>query len=284
MTHPNLQELPPDAPLLVSPVYFAGTGDPALADRLLQAAPGWTEAVNEAGARFASPCKTVFVTRSPAGSDRAWQIDATRAPGDTRVWSASFSSTTPTEIVAAFTTTLVDGLRTNHRDYLSGGPRQPGTTPATLLSELGWETKVFTDAQHQLAPDGYAGFSIRRGRVDYDAELAGAEPPQWALYCNAQELTSGPRWHATFTSATPLYLITAAAQVFSAPDPVVRRLRDLPLGVLPHLAEVRLADPGPSRSATARARSTTPGLLLPDPAVPSSPAFRPSGPAPGPRR
>ncbi|GAA3299247.1 hypothetical protein GCM10020295_36940 [Streptomyces cinereospinus] len=81
------------------------------------------------------------------------------------------------------------------------------------------------------------------------------------------DAANGPRWHADFTSATPLHLIIAAADALSSPAPVPRNRRDLPERNLPYLT-TRTATP--PRVTAARARTTTRPLATGPSAAPAT--------------
>ncbi|MFB4193361.1 DUF317 domain-containing protein [Streptomyces carpaticus] len=259
----DFSRLPPDADLLVSPVYLAGTGDSSSITTLLDNAEGWTKTAVEDRYSFSGPHETLGIVHLPDHLSGGWKITAEPS------WMASFSRRTPAEIVLAFTTTLLNGLPSQHRDYLVGGPRYHPATPATTLKERGWEPETTTRAHHQRSPDGYAALSIRLGSPDFDAELAGEAPAQWAMHGGIPKVPE-LNWHADFTRGTPLYLLTAATRALSTPTPVRRNVSDFPIGHLPYLD---CAERAPSPRSTAALNRTT--ASTPRPQQQPSPAAPP---------
>ena len=243
-----------DDELLVGPVYLAGPGNAALITDPLRAAPGWAESHTAAGRVFSSPCLRGHIADLPGSRYGGWKISWSREPLGIPTWIAAFSRDTPAEIVAAFTTILLRGLESNHRDFLPGGRHYTPVSPGDVLIARGWRDEYNELFQYQHAPDGHAYLSLRQNDADFHAELEGGVPAEWTMY-GCVEAARGPRWHADFTSATPRYLITAATEVLSSPAPVRRTLRDLPERNLPYLT-TRPATT--SRAEAARARTTAP--------------------------
>ncbi|WP_308020123.1 DUF317 domain-containing protein [Streptomyces sp. LS1784] len=154
------------SPLLVHPLRLAGPGDQRLITDALDTAPGWSRDRSPDGVlRFTSPCRTAVITGEPAtGHPGAWTVHGYRSPGSAPLWRASFAPGTPAEITAAFTTTLVHGLRSGHRDYLRGGPHHLPATPASVLADRGWRPDQSTPGFHdQVASDLTAVYRHRIG-------------------------------------------------------------------------------------------------------------------------
>ncbi|MDH6709142.1 hypothetical protein P3T27_005888 [Kitasatospora sp. MAA19] len=170
------------APLLVQPLRLAGPGDQRLVTGPLAAAPGWSRArTPDGGVRFTSPCRIAVITGSgPPDRPGIWSVHGYTSAGSEPLWRALFGSGTPAEITAAFTTVLVDGLRSGHRDYLHGGPNHRPGTPASVLADRGWRPAQGPKGFHdQVAPDGSAVYRHRVGHQPADAEVAGLAPPAW---------------------------------------------------------------------------------------------------------
>ncbi|MFD8783786.1 DUF317 domain-containing protein [Kitasatospora sp. NPDC059599] len=265
--------MPSSTPLLVHPLRLAGPGDHRLITDTLTAAPGWSRTRAPDGAiRFTSPCRTAIITGEPH-DDRpvSWTVHGYGWPSSAPLWRASFAPGTPAEITSAFTTVLIDGLRSGHRDYLHGGPHHLPRTPASVLADRGWRAGKSPKGFHdQIAPDLTAVYRHRLGHQPPDAEAAGLTPPAWSMLAGNLR---NPSWRADFTTGVPFYPLIRATLLFSSPVPVGRRRCDLPAQHLPHLT----AQP-PSRTAYARqapdSRPTTPTV---------PPASRPA-PAPARRR
>ncbi|MFJ5879864.1 DUF317 domain-containing protein [Kitasatospora cineracea] len=258
--------MPSTVPVLVQPLRLAGPGDRRLVTGPLTAVHGWTPArTSEGGTRFTSPCRTaVLSVNGDGGSPAAWTVHGYTRPGAEPLWRASFSSGTPAEVVAAFTTALAGDLHARHRDGL-----HLGSTPASILAERGWRPsdrspRGFHD---QLAPDGWALYRHRLGHQPHDDEVTRLVPPTWSMLAGSQQQ---PSWSAEFTIGVPFHPLARAAAAFSDPGPVPRSTDEIPAR---HLARVTVLR-RPS------GRSTGP----PTPAETGRPHLPPSRPAPAARR
>jgi hypothetical protein len=221
---------------------------------------------------FTSPCQTVHVAYLPKQPFGGWKITQCREPLGMPAWSARFTENTPAEITSAFTTTLADALGSKHRDYLHGGPKYLAVSPSEVLLARGWTHDANAMFQYLRAPDGHPYFSLRKYHLDEYEELAEEGPALWTMY-GCVEKVNGERWHADFTSATPLYLVTRAALAFSSPEPVHRRLGAIPDRNLPYVTVRPASGPAPDlRQAAALART---------PAAPPIVASAPASRAPG---
>ncbi|GLW58017.1 DUF317 domain-containing protein [Kitasatospora phosalacinea] len=257
--------MPSTAPVLVQPLRLAGPGDRRLVTSPLTAVHGWTPAPAPAdGTRFTSPCRTAVLTvDGGVGSPAAWTVHGRHQLGVEPLWRASFSSGTPAEVVAAFTTTLAEDLHTQYYLHRVG-------TPASVLADRGWRPcdrspRGFHD---QLAPDGWALYRHRLGHQPYDDEVARLVPPTWSMLAGSPQQ---PSWCAEFTIGVPFHPLTQAAAAFSDPGPALRRADGIPAR---HLARVTVLR-RPSVRSTSPPVPTEAGRprLLP-----------PSRPAPAPRR
>ncbi|MFF3750540.1 DUF317 domain-containing protein [Streptomyces sp. NPDC002018] len=274
-SHPS-GEPSPDTNMLVFPVYLAGHGDTTAIHEPLSATLGWGTAKTDTGLVFTSPRGDTLVASVPESRYGGWKVTQYREPLGMPVWSAAFSQNTPAEITSAFTRALAEGLPSNHRDFLHGGPHHRHTSPARTLADRGWHTEDTAAYLYQYAPDGHAYFRLRKDHLDDYTELEGGGPAQWAMY-GCVERVNGERWHADFTSATPLYLVHEAALALSSTDPVERPLHAIPERNLPYVT-ARPANAGPDPRRFAALTRTT-NASLSGPAAPAAPPAR-STPAP----
>ncbi|MBV9023015.1 MAG: DUF317 domain-containing protein [Streptomycetaceae bacterium] len=263
--------LPPDTPMLVHPVYLAGRGESEPIYDALCDTRGWGKAITATGLMFTSGCQSVHVAYLPEHLHGGWKITQYREPLGMPAWSARFTENTPAEITAAFTTALADHLGSEHRDYAPGGPKYLATGPSKVLAGRGWTHTSNALYQYLHAPDGHAYFSTREYDLDEDEELAGEGPAQWTMY-GCVDKAGGERWHATFTSGTPLSLVTRTALALSNPEPVERRLGAIPVRNLPYVTA------RPANVPAARTTRTQPvtSPALPSPAPGHPPASTPS--------
>ncbi len=266
------QDVTPDPDMLVHPVYLAGRGDTtAIYDPLCETR-GWGKAVTANGLMFTSPRQDTHIAYLPESRYGGWKAIPCREPLGSPLWRASFSRNTPAEITSAFTTALAEGLPNQYRDFLSGGARyQPGG-PTGVLVDRGWQTDDTAMYLYQRSPDGHAYFGLRKSHLDYDAELQGEGPAQWTMY-GCVDRVNGERWHADFTSGTPLYLVREAALALSSTAPVERPLSGIPERNLPYVTALPVAEDLEPRLAAALARTpSAQQTRLPVSAVPAAPA------------
>ncbi|MFE4826746.1 DUF317 domain-containing protein [Streptomyces sp. NPDC056672] len=275
-SHPS-GEPSPDTDMQVRPVYLAGRGDTAAIHEPLSATLGWGTVNTDTGLVFTSPRGDTLVASVPESRYGGWKVTQYREPLGMPVWSAAFSQNTPVEITSAFTRALTRGLPSNHRDFLHGGPHHQPTGPARTLADRGWQTEDTAAYLYQHAPDGHAYFRLCKDHLDDYTELEGGGPAQWTMYGCVNEV-NGERWHADFTSATPLYLIHEAALALSSTDPVERPFHAIPERNLPYITVLPAkAGPDPRRFA---ALARTPNIPPTAPASPATPpADSPSVPA-----
>ncbi|MET8623701.1 DUF317 domain-containing protein [Kitasatospora sp. NPDC004669] len=250
----------------VRPLYLAGPGEPGLATAALTTAAGWSRASSPTGQVWDSPCQTVRVAHLNEGGG-GWRISATRDPLGPARWSTAFSEGTPTEIIGAVTTATAlalagPGLEAAWREpfALPGGP-------GSVLEERGWSVETLAERTFVNAPDGHAHLQSHVFDFDDYEELEGHTPPMWTLAAQTRHTA----WTATFTSRTPLYLVTAAAETMSSPAAVPRAERSLPREQRAHLDVAPLRGPS-SRAEAARARgATATGSLAADTTPTASP-------------
>ncbi|MDT0467583.1 DUF317 domain-containing protein [Streptomyces gibsoniae] len=245
-------DLLPDTGLLVHPVYLAGRGDTATVYEALYDTRGWGKATTATGLMFTSPRQDAQVAYLPESRYGGWKAVQYRGPLGTPLWWATFSRNTPAEITSAFTTALVEGLPSNHRDFLHGGPDL--SSPAGALAERGWQTDDTAMYLYQRSPDGHAYFALRKGDLDDYMELEGEGPAQWTMY-GCVDHVNGERWHADFTSATPLYLVRKAVLALSSTEPVERPLSGIPERNLPYVTVSPVGAGTDQRRSAALART-----------------------------
>ncbi|MGF1425488.1 DUF317 domain-containing protein [Kitasatospora sp. LaBMicrA B282] len=254
--------MPATTPLLVRPRHLAGPGEVRLITAPLDVATGWTRTRTPDGVLlYTSPCRRALVTHEDSGT---WTVREYRAPGAEVLWRATFSPGTPSEIAGAFTGTLIDGLRSVHRDYLEGGPRHQPGSPASTLAQRGWRPDPGPKGfHHQVSPDGRALYRHRVGYQPADVELEGRVPSAWSMLVGDPHR---PSWRADFTIGTPFYLLTHAALAFSDPAPAKRHLGDIPEHHLPHVT----ARPASATAAPSRPQHpiSTPPAVVPSAAAP----------------
>jgi hypothetical protein len=272
-------DLPPDIDLLVHPVYLAGRGDTAPVHEALRDARGWGKATTATGLMFTSPRQDAQVAYLPESRYGGWKAVQYREPLGTPLWWATFSRNTPAEITSAFTTALAEGLPSNHRDFLHGGPDL--SSPAGALAEGGWQTDDTAMYLYQRSPDGHAYFALRKGELDDYMELEGEGPAQWTMY-GCVDHVNGERWHADFTSSTPLYLVRKAVLALSSTEPVERPLSGIPERNLPYVTVSPVGAGTDQRRSAALARTPPhPSQAGVTPTIASAAADMP---APGPSR
>lgn len=271
----------PDHPVLVSPVYLAGRGNPTAISDALYAHRDWGWTTTDTGQIFVSPRHDVHIGYLPHTRDGGWKITRYHEPLGTPAWSATFSSTTPTEIVGAFTNALAKDLA-HPNAFLPHGHRHRPGTPAGILTERGWITDNTAEYLYQRSPDGHAYLSERWNHLNHDAEPEGGTPARWTMHACANAV-NGESWHADFTYRTPLHLVTETVRAFSSTEPVERPRSSIPERNLPYLTTEPVPEPDSDRlrfaalARTPRAQPTGPapstGTAVPDP-TPTAPLRR----------
>jgi hypothetical protein len=241
--------------MLVSPVYLAGHGEtPTIYDALLDTR-GWGKAVTDTGLMFTSPLQDVQVAYLPESRYGGWKITQCDEPLGMPIWSAAFSEDAPTEIVSAFTTALGDDPRCEPRHAVPRHPHDRSWHPAGVLADRDWGYEEDERFLYMHAPDGHAYFRMRRGELADEVELRGDGPVLWTMHAGIDEV-AGERWHADFSSRTPLHLLAATARVFSSTEPVERSLGDLPERHLPFITATPADERALSRQSAALVRTS----------------------------
>jgi hypothetical protein len=92
---------------------------------------------------------------------------------------------------------------------------------------------------------------------------------------------NGERWHADFTSATPLYLVREAVLALSSTEPVERPLSGIPERNLPYVTVTPVGTGTDPRRSAALARTPNTSQAGATPPIASAAAGLP---APGPSR
>lgn len=271
----------PDPQLLVSPVYLAGRGNPAAISNALYAHRDWGWTSTDTGQVFVSPRHDVHVAYLPHSRDGGWRITRYHEPLGMPAWSATFSRNTPSEITSAFTDALVECLESDHPHPWDHGPNDQAGLPGDVLAERGWRNAHTAMDISQHSPDGHAYFSQRAFDIDDNAELEGDGRAMWTMYACVNEV-NGERWHADFTTRTPLYLVAQTVRAFSSLQPVERPRSGIPERNLPYVTTA----PAPEQSADRRrsaALARTPHAL-PTVPVPAADATTPDPTPPVPLR
>ncbi|MGX1759943.1 DUF317 domain-containing protein [Streptomyces lydicus] len=124
----------------------------------------------------------------------SWTIAAYASPVGEREWTATFTATTPPQLVSSFLHELAEAARARPSYGAPLRPSSPFSDPELpqILDAADWRS---TEASYRhavwKAPD-------RRTRMSYDE----IEPKGWTISGSA-----GPRWTATFSRSTPRFLI-----------------------------------------------------------------------------
>jgi hypothetical protein len=133
---------------------------------------------------------------------------------------------------------------------------------------------------YQHSPDGHAYFGLRKGHLDDSMELEGEGPTQWTMY-GCVDHVNGERWHADFTSATPLYLVHEVVLALSSTEPVERPLSGIPERNLPYVTVTPVGASADPRRSAALSRTPNTSQAGATPPIASAAAGLP---APGPSR
>ncbi|MGP3775448.1 DUF317 domain-containing protein [Streptomyces sp. SDT5-1] len=242
----DLETLAPDTEVLVSPVYLAGPGSRTPVLDVLNNAPGWTRTTpfDTTDTYFTSPCQRARIANTTDSYFGGWTITYAEDPLGVPDWITTFDRKTPQEIVACFTSTLVDSLPSNFRDYFSDGPHYPGTGHEEVFRRHSWQLVRGSRPYWNISPDGYAGVRTRSGWVHEYDELLSPAKSMWRLSAGLDPRLT-PNWRAFLTRTTLPHLRAAAANVMTSSDAVVRRVGDIP-ELHRALVHVRLAAPTPT--------------------------------------
>lgn len=263
----------------VTPRHLAGstdTGDPAL-QPLLDL--DWKLTYDAMGNVYvASPDHTVRLGYLPEGEDDTlWKITAYSDPFAMPRWLVTFQESTPTEIVAGFTTALATAYTEGPYSYLYyGNDTLAALNVGTPLAAAGWSHRYGTANVSFQSPDGLAEVHLRRHPLDHQAEMTGHQE-RWLM----QAGPPGDRWYATASSFTPEGLVAAMNTALTDPAPVIRYGDDLHR-LPPQATATPVKPPTPTpldvrRAQAAGARSTvappTTGTrpVIPAPRPPSAP-------------
>nr|WP_237539930.1 DUF317 domain-containing protein [Streptomyces sp. SID4917] len=176
----------------VTPRYLAGptyTGDPALRPLLDL---HWKLTHDELGNVYvASPDHTVRLGYLPEGDDNTlWKITAYSDAFAMPRWLVTFQNSTPTEIVADFTTALAAAYAEGPDSYLYyGNNTLADLDVGTPLAAAGWSHSFGTTDVSFRSPDGLAEVHLRRHRLDHRAEMTGHQE-RWLMHAGPP----GDRW------------------------------------------------------------------------------------------
>ena len=228
----------------VSPRYLAGTlyGDAAPALEPLEVA-GWPHLTDEEHTtRYFAPDGRRCVTFHPEqqeivapGLYSLWHVWARPCVHAPLAWAAQFTSDTPTEIIAAFTTALAtdppDHEPTTPR-YLAA-PADPGLALEPLIA-AGWQKSHCLSQRIVTAPDGQAAAHYRPGRTISDAKRELDCGAAWLIWAQADNDVQ-MMWRALFTHATPTHLVAAFLTALADPTGLPRDLGTIPARLRAHL-------------------------------------------------
>lgn len=189
----------------VSPRYLAGPGDPRHITHALRAA-GWTNTSDplHPAITMTSPDHGHHLDLDPARRHYGWKISTEFVPG---YWSATFSITTPVEVVAGLTDALI-----------RPAPDEAVPTVVEILTAHGWaHTTDHTGTQTLTSPDGIvqaersvSPFLGVRGWEFEAARHHGEYGPEGLL------------WRAYFDKDTPAHLLASVTDAVSTPAPILR--------------------------------------------------------------
>lgn len=263
----------------VAPRYLAGstfTGDSAL-QPLLDV--GWKLNHDEMGNVYVNaPEQTIRLGYLPEGEDDAlWKITAYSDSFAMPRWLVTFQNSTPTEIVADFTTALAAAYAEGPDSYLYyGNSDLAALDVGTPLAAAGWSHHYRAADVSFQSPDGLAEVHLRRNRLDHAAEMQGHQE-RWLVLAGPP----GDKWYATASSFTPEGLVAAMNTALTDPAPVIRYgddLRRLPpqatatpvKSSVPTPLDVRRAHAANSRSIVAFSPADA-RPFIPAPRTPSAP-------------
>ncbi|MFJ6934669.1 DUF317 domain-containing protein [Streptomyces globosus] len=189
----------------VSPRYLAGRGDPRHITHALWAA-GWTNSSDplHPALRMTSPDRSLRLDVDFAEERYGWRVSTEFGHS---YWSASFSTSTPVEIVAGLTDALI-----------RPEPDTPALPVADILTARGWQhTTDETRTQSLLSPDGTVHAELR---VSPSIGVTG-----WQFIAASHHGEFGPRgvlWRADFRETTPPHLLSAFTAAVCHPAPALR--------------------------------------------------------------
>ncbi|MEU6355997.1 DUF317 domain-containing protein [Streptomyces sp. NPDC047072] len=260
-----------NAEVLVGPGYLAGPGDSSSVFNSLDPAPGWTKTIAfGTDTYYTSPCQRVRVANAVESFYGGWTISYAEDPLGVPDWITTFDRNTPNEIVAAFTGALVDGLHNNFADYLSGGRRFTGTSPASLTARHQWEPVHGTRPFRTVSPDGHAAYQMSVGWLHEYDELLTPARSTWRMSAGPDPVYT-PSWQAFFSRYTPQHLITASTALFTDPTPVPRVLDQIPDRHRSLVSIVRSDTTGPGPRATVALALSTQAQATHVPPPPAAP-------------
>ncbi|EDY48238.1 conserved hypothetical protein [Streptomyces clavuligerus] len=160
-------------------------------------------------------------------------------------------------------------------------PRPPGASraePFLALAEAGWSTNHRPYVSTTQPPDRLALITHVNGRLDHQDEINDLRS-RWVMGGGASGYSS--EWLATFTTNTPVHLISATTARLADPAPVARYKDHLPERnrAASRITPVKPPVPSPldiARAQAARSRSTTARAVIPTPVT----VWRTTTPAP----
>ncbi|MFI1886012.1 DUF317 domain-containing protein [Streptomyces jumonjinensis] len=228
-----LDDLDPEAEVLVMPRYLAGPGGLDLQMAWpLPFEEGWLlHQPGDGDAVGVSPCQRVRLgfTPDPTGvhgpGGGTWQTHIHTDPFALAAWTMTFSGAVPLEILRdAHTEVLslyLEGLH-GERDWLT----ETGDTSASAgylpLLTAGWSHTVDSDGKQTFRSPETSAFL----RHWYSPRKPAALNPTWTFRA---DIPGEPLlWQATFTTGTPASVIAAVTTSLVEALPLARTVRELP--------------------------------------------------------
>jgi len=199
--------------LHAAPVYLAGPAASQPARQPLLNAGFRQKVDNNGNVQLTSPGGHHHVDYMPNGlTHTLWTISEAPDRYTPPTWQATFTTGTPPEVVAAFTTALAqdtDPLPCRRRPWADAVLRP--------LADAGWRRRENEWEIEFTSPDQLA-------TVMYDTTPGhplDAEYEPW-LIAGGRTLGHSYDWYGAFTTHTPTRFVTAVAARLGSPDPVPR--------------------------------------------------------------
>ncbi|MGW2542010.1 DUF317 domain-containing protein [Kitasatospora sp. NPDC001574] len=272
------------------PGHLAGPGAAAPAfQEFLDAHRGWLRFAPDGGdttvAVHEDLCARIQLDHEPPPGGPRWTVVAYDCPVGDLAWTAEFDTRTPHEIPLSLAASLSYALSHGspvRRDREQWGVRPTHDALVGNLRASGWQD-LSTDARMEFrSPDGTASL-VRRDRGAHHRRRAEPDAP---APVTLQGGTGEQQWRATFTTATPTLLITAALAELTEPLTALRRLSEVPHAhrhlVTVHRTQAHFRPAAAtSRSAytTAPRAGLAPGAVPPLRSPTPAPPARPTRPA-----
>ncbi|MEY9956810.1 hypothetical protein [Streptacidiphilus sp. MAP5-52] len=203
----------------------------------LSPSAGWTCSTGPTARMWDSPCATVRVAlllRDPEPSRLikpfagSWIITGAHQALGIPQWRIVFGPRTPLQVVGAVTRILAQAAAEGSPEATVSALSQRQLSPWTLTDpEHGWTSRQVAHYTYLLPPDATG----QRPRLEFNSadfdeheELEGDAPPAWSLVGDLDGPGTG--WTGTFTTGTPIMLVTEAART----SPSTRQPRPVTAG------------------------------------------------------